>query len=275
MHPQNIPCLSAAQIDCCILANNHVLDWGAKNNVQSHTISKTKGQRLMQKNEKCAAMLREIEEEYQLTSQLTGKFSLAPRVKAAMKQVPRHEFVPFGMQTCAYVNSPLPIGYGQTISQPYIIALMTDLLCTSENHVVLEIGTGCGYQAAVLARLVKKICSIEIVPPLARQAKERLHRLGYHNVEVREGDGYYGWNEFAPYDGIILTAATPEIPMQLIDQLKAGGKMVLPIGYPYARQNLIVVSKEENGTITQHDVLAVAFVPLTGDHDHDRGKTTK
>ncbi len=229
----------------------------------------------MRNNERCAAMIREIEAEYKLTCSMTGKYALAQRVKAAMQQVPRHEFVPRDMQDPAYLNCPLPIGHGQTISQPYIVALMTDLLRTSESHVILEIGTGCGYQSAVLARLVKKVYSIEIVPSLALDAKERLYRLGYDNVEVREGDGYYGWREFAPFDGIIVTAATPHIPGELIEQLKVGGKMVLPIGYPYARQDLIVVSKEENGTITQQDVLPVAFVPLTGGHDHVGGETVQ
>jgi protein-L-isoaspartate(D-aspartate) O-methyltransferase len=212
-------------------------------------------------------MLREIENDYRLTGYMTGRHSLAQKVKSALQEVPRHKFVPYEMQHLAYQNTPLPIGHNQTISQPFIVALMTDLLCTNKNHAVLEIGTGCGYQTAVLARLVKKVFSIEIVPALASQAAECLQLLCYDNVEVREGDGYYGWPENAPYDGIIITAATPEIPGPLIKQLKAGGKMVLPIGYPYASQDLIVVTKQENGGISQQNVLAVAFVPLTGKHD--------
>jgi protein-L-isoaspartate(D-aspartate) O-methyltransferase len=212
-------------------------------------------------------MLREIENDYRLTGYMTGRHSLAQKVKSALQEVPRHKFVPYEMQHLAYQNTPLPIGHNQTISQPFIVALMTDLLCTNKNHAVLEIGTGCGYQTAVLARLVKKVFSIEIVPALASRAAECLQLLCYDNVEVREGDGYYGWPENAPYDGIIITAATPEIPGPLIKQLKAGGKMVLPIGHPYASQDLIVVSKQENGDISQQNVLAVAFVPLTGKHD--------
>lgn len=223
----------------------------------------------MANNERGAALLREIEEDYRLTSYLTGRLSLPPRVKAAMLAVPRHHFVDLDLQSWAYVNRPLAIGHGQTISQPYIVALMTDLLATQPAHTVLEIGTGSGYQAAVLAQLVKKVYSLEIVPALAREASKRLRRLGCRNVEVREGDGYYGWPAYGPYDGIILTAATPVIPPPLTGQLKAGGRMVLPLGYPGEHQELVVVSKKKNGAIRQQNILAVAFVPLTGDHEHD------
>jgi protein-L-isoaspartate(D-aspartate) O-methyltransferase len=229
----------------------------------------------MQHDARCATMIMDIEAEYKFTCGITGKCVFPQRIKTAMQQVPRHEFVPQSMQHSAYMNSPLPIGHGQTISQPFIVALMTDLLGTNENHAILEIGTGCGYQAAVLDRLVKKVYSLEIVSALATEAKERLRRLGYNNVEVREGDGYYGWREFAPFDGIIVTAATPEVPEELIDQLKVGGKLVLPVGYPYDRQELVVVSRGENGSIRQEDVLAVSFVPMTGGLGRAERKTVQ
>jgi len=215
-------------------------------------------------------MLRDIRREATLTRRLTGKDALDEKVMEAMKKVHRHLFVPEESRIVAYANGPVPIGYGQTISQPYIVALMTDLLNTQPDHVVLEVGTGSCYQSAILSRLVKQVYTIEIVEDLAKQARERLQRLGYANVEVRAGDGNFGWPEHAPYDGIIVTAAAPFIPQALIDQLKTGGRLVIPVGQPYLHQELMVVEKKENGKIDTRDVLAVAFVPLTAGNGESR-----
>ena len=210
-------------------------------------------------------MLRDIEMEVEYTRNMIGKAVLDSRVMAAMKAVPRHEFVPPEGQDQAYYNGPLPIGYGQTISQPYIVALMTDLLEPEADHVVLEVGTGSGYQAAILSRLVKQVYSLEIVEPLAQRAAKALQRLGYDNVECRAGDGYNGWPEHAPFDGIMVTAAAPTIPPPLIEQLKPGGRLVLPLGLPHYNQELMVVEKHTSGETTVRDVLGVVFVPLTGE----------
>ena len=183
----------------------------------------------------------------------------------AMRQVPRHEFVPPDMLELAYRNGPLAIGCGQTISQPYIVALMTDLLNIGEDSVVLEVGTGSGYQSAVLAQIAKQVYSLEIIAELADQAVRRLRRLGYANVHVRTGDGYYGWSEYAPFDGIIVTAAAVEVPTPLIEQLKPGARLVIPVGAPYMAQELCIVTKDPTGGISQRDVLGVAFVPMTGE----------
>jgi protein-L-isoaspartate(D-aspartate) O-methyltransferase len=211
-------------------------------------------------------MLRDIGWETSETRAWIGKSGLDPRVLEAMRQVPRHAFVPQGLEACAYDNGPLSIGSGQTISQPFIVALMSDLLATRPHHVVLEVGCGSGYQSAVLSRLVKQVYSVEIVPELAREAQERLSRLGYGNVMVRQGDGYQGWAEHAPFDGIIVTAAAPEIPPPLVEQLKPGGRMVIPVGLPYMRQDLLLLEKDRDGVVTTRNILPVAFVPLTGDH---------
>jgi len=210
-------------------------------------------------------MISEIEAEVQLTRHYIGKSHLDPRVMDAMRRVPRDQFVPPESKSYAFYNGPVSIGYGQTISQPYIVALMTDLLNPRPDDVILEIGTGSCYQAAVLSLLVKKVYTVEIIPELAEEADDRLVRLGYSNVETRTGDGYYGWPEHAPYDGIIVTAAAPAIPDPLIDQLKANGRLVIPIGLPYQYQELMVVEKTEGGEIETRSVLGVAFVPLTGD----------
>jgi protein-L-isoaspartate(D-aspartate) O-methyltransferase len=182
-----------------------------------------------------------------------------------MNAVPRHRFVPAGEARNAYENRPLPIGHGQTISQPYIVALMTELLRPKPGHVVLEVGTGSGYQAAVLAKLVAKVKSIEIVGPLAKSATARLAALGYGNVEVKLADGYHGWPEHAPFDGIIVTAAASSIPPPLIRQLKPGGRMVIPVGAAFFTQNLILLEKDAKGKVTTTALLPVAFVPLTGE----------
>lgn len=219
-----------------------------------------------------ADMLRDIRQEVEFTKGWIGRDHLAERVMAAMGKVPRHEFVPEAERRFAYANGPVAIGHGQTISQPYIVALMTDLLAPRAGDVVLEVGTGCGYQTAVLSLLVKRVYSVEIVAPLADESKQRLRNLGYHNVTVRQGDGYHGWTEHAPYDGIIVTAAAPMIPPELVDQLKKGGRMVIPLGEPYGHQVLTLVSKDTDGTISSQAILPVAFVPLTGIHDDNAGQ---
>src|SRR6186997_1103921 len=198
------------------------------------------------------------------TAAETGRASLDSRVLTAMNKVPRHRFVPVDQEPNAYADRPLPIGYGQTISQPFIVALMTDLLRVQPDHVVLEVGTGSGYQAAVLARLVRRVHTIEIVPALAQSAGARLQRLGYDNVATRSGDGYYGWEEAAPFDGIIVTAAASQIPPPLIQQLKPGGRMVIPLGAPFALQHLVLVERDAEGRVTTRQLLPVAFVPLIG-----------
>lgn len=208
-------------------------------------------------------MLREIEMEVKYTSSMIGRAALDSRVMEAMRTVPRHEFVPLSARHQAYYNGPLPIGQGQTISQPYIVALMSDLLEPTADDVVLEVGTGSGYQAAVLSRVVKQVYSLEIIEALSIRAAETLRRLGYTNVECRAGDGYEGWPEHAPFDGIIVTAASPNIPQPLVDQLKPGARLVIPVGMPFLHQELMVAVKEESGGISVTDVLGVVFVPLT------------
>ena len=211
-------------------------------------------------------MLRDIATETKYTRDYLDKDALAPAVMAAMGRVPRHEFVPEDLRDHAYDNRPLPIGLGQTISQPYIVALMTDLLECGPTAKVLEVGTGSGYQAAVLGELVAEVYTIEIVPELGESARRTLERLGYKNVAVRVGDGYLGWPEQAPFDGIIVTAAPTEIPPPLIEQLKPGGRLVIPVGEAWTGQSLMVLEKRPDGTLSRKNVLPVAFVPLTGPH---------
>ena len=196
-----------------------------------------------------------------LTAVETGRPALDARVLDAMRKVPRHEFVPALQRRSAYRNRPLPIGGGQTISQPYIVALMTDLLQLKPDDKVLEIGTGCGYQAAVLAELVRSVYTIEIVASLGRAAAKTLARLNYANVHARIGDGYKGWPDEAPFDAIIVTAAPDHIPPALIDQLKPGGRLVIPVG-TYS-QELMVVRKQEDGSTLSEQIVPVRFVPLT------------
>ncbi len=195
-----------------------------------------------------------------------GRRTLSARVLEAMAEVPRHAFVPEALRHKAYDDRPLPIGYGQTISQPYIVALMTDLLEVDGDDVVLEVGTGSGYQAAVLAPLVKHVYTIEIVPPLADRARRRLAEAGYANVTVRTGDGYYGWPARAPFDGIVVTAAASHIPPPLVAQLRPGARMVIPVGAAFLVQHLVLVEKDAGGKVTTRLILPVAFVPLTGGH---------
>lgn len=209
-------------------------------------------------------MLRDIEAEVQYTRKWIGRDALDIRVMEAMAKVPRHEFVPGSARAYAYANGPVPIGHGQTISQPYIVAVMTDLLDPEPEDTILEVGTGSGYQAAILSHLVRKIYSIEIVDELAARASERLDRLGCANVETRVGNGYFGWPEQGPFDGIIVTAAAPNIPQPLLDQLKPGARLIIPVGLPYSHQELMLVEKDRTGAMHTRDVLAVAFVPLTG-----------
>lgn len=207
-------------------------------------------------------MLDEIEAEVRYTKDLIGKNRLDPRVMKAIGQVPRDRFVPDDMQQAAFDNGPLPIGHGQTISQPYIVALMTDMLALRPDSRVLEIGTGSGYQTAVLAQLCAQVYSVELVEPLRELAARRLADLGYDNVETRTGNGYAGWPEHAPYDAIIVTAAAPHIPEALVEQLKPGGRMAIPVGAPYDHQSLMLVEKDANGRVATRPTLGVAFVPL-------------
>jgi protein-L-isoaspartate(D-aspartate) O-methyltransferase len=198
------------------------------------------------------------------TARQTGRAAFAERVLEVLRKVERHRFVPPALTSAAYANHPLPIGSGQTISQPYIVALSTDLIDPQPHHVVLEIGTGSGYQAAVLSELVRHVYSIEIVEALGREAAERLASLGYGNVEVRIGDGYRGWPEKAPFDGIVVTAAAPTVPQPLVEQLRPGGKMVIPVEARSGQQELLLVEKRADGTVTRKVVLPVRFVPFTG-----------
>ncbi len=212
-----------------------------------------------------AALVREIEVEVRATKSYLGRDELDPRVIAALGAVPRHEFVPGNQRLSAYDNAPLPIGYGQTISQPYIVAVMTDLLQMFEDCRVLEIGTGSGYQAAVLGELCAEVFSIEIVEPLGEQAAKMLKELGYANVHVKTGDGYAGWPEHAPFDGIIVTAAAPYVPEPLIEQFKAGGRMVIPVGARASAQELLLLKKSPDGVVSRESILPVRFVPFTRD----------
>lgn len=210
-----------------------------------------------------AELIEEIERDVRQTSAYIGKTRLDDLVMKAVATVARHEFVPSQFRDRAYENRPLPIGEEQTISQPYIVALMTDLAAVGPESIVLEIGTGSGYQAAVLAEIVDQVYTIEIIEPLGRRAAETLEKLGYDNVTVRIGDGYRGWPEFAPFDAIVVTAAPEEIPPPLIDQLKIGGKLVVPVGSRGRVQSLQVLERGPGGEITTTHVLPVVFVPFT------------
>jgi protein-L-isoaspartate(D-aspartate) O-methyltransferase len=208
-------------------------------------------------------LLDEIVSDAAETAQYTGRARFSPRTMQAMASVAREKFVREGDEDSAYLNMPLPIGYGQTISQPYIVALMTDLLDLTGAERVLEVGTGSGYQAAILSMLAREVFSIEVVEPLARAAAEKLARLGYRNVEVRWGDGAKGWPEQAPFDAIIVTAAAGEgVPPDLVAQLRPGGRMVVPVGKGRWSQTLLLVTKDEAGKVLEKSVLPVAFVPL-------------
>jgi protein-L-isoaspartate(D-aspartate) O-methyltransferase len=200
--------------------------------------------------------------EQMVAQQIQARGVRSKPVLDAMRATARHLFVPAEQRASAYADHPLPIGYGQTISQPYIVALMTELLDVSRDHTVLEIGTGSGYQAAVLAPLARRVYTIEIVPELAASSTALIEKLGLNNVTVRRGDGYQGWKEHAPYDRILLTAAPPEIPQALLDQLKPGGKLVAPVGRTSFNQELVVVDKTRDGRLRRRSVLGVRFVPM-------------
>ena len=208
-------------------------------------------------------MLAEIEQEAMQTATLTGRSTFNARVMDALTDVPRHKFVRPDEETLAYVNGPLPIGYNQTISQPYIVALMTDLLDLDEGSTVLEIGTGSGYQTAILAEIAMQVYSIEIIDVLAENAKKLLQQLGYTNILIKSGDGYHGWPEYAPFDRIIVTAASEKIPEPLIRQLQPEGRLVIPIGDRIHGQELTLVTKDKDDRVTSRNILPVIFVPFT------------
>jgi protein-L-isoaspartate(D-aspartate) O-methyltransferase len=209
-----------------------------------------------------ARMVAEIEAMYAETRSLTGLPAMSPRVRAALGKVERHRLVPPEQRTLAYRNHPLPIGQGQTISQPYIVALSTDLIAPQPRHVVLEVGTGSGYQAAILAETVGRVFSIEIIESLGKEAEERLKGLGYNNIEVKIGDGYQGWPEKAPFDAIVVTAAAPQVPEALVEQLKPGGRLVIPVGEAGGAQDLLLIVKTAAGKLERKTILPVRFVPL-------------
>jgi protein-L-isoaspartate(D-aspartate) O-methyltransferase len=210
------------------------------------------------------ALIAEIEREMRDTARWTGREHLSRRVQDALAKVRREAFVRPDSASAAYVNMPLSIGHGQTISQPYIVALMTELLDLQPEHRALEVGTGSGYQAAVLAELSNDVCSIEVIPELAERAALTLAGQGYSGIALRTGDGGAGWPERAPFDAIIVTAAAASIPPALIEQLRPGGRMVIPVGPRHGEQALMLVTKNAAGEVTQRNVLPVAFVPLTG-----------
>ncbi len=224
----------------------------------SHCRAAEKGEEVFQK-----------ERERMVKEQIKARGIDDPRLLSAMGKVPRHLFVPPEYRDSAYEDRPLPIGYGQTISQPYIVALMTYHLQLKPTDRVLEIGTGSGYQAAVLAELAKEVYTIEIIPELAKKASERLRELGYDNVHVKCGDGFFGWPEHAPFDAIIITCAAPEIPPRLVDQLKEGGRMILPLGADPFYQTLTLVTKQD-GELLKKRITGVVFVPMTGEIEKRR-----
>ena len=213
------------------------------------------------------ALVRTIEKHVHDTSGYLGRAVLSAPVLEAMQNVPRHEFVPDWLRSRAYQDRPLPIGHDQTISQPYIVAIMTDLLDLPPGCRVLDIGTGSGYQAAILAEICAAVYTIEIVEALGLEARARLERLGYENITVRIGDGFLGWPEQQPFDAIIVAAVTAELPPPLLEQLKPGGHMIIPLHSGARGQQLVLVEKQDDETVTRREILPVRFVPLTGDHD--------
>ena len=215
--------------------------------------------------ERRAALVEDIDR-YSALAWTSDSGMMDEAVMAVIGKVPRHEFVPDAQRRHAYENRPLPIGFGQTISQPYIVALMTDLVEPAGDAVVLEVGTGSAYQAAILAELVAHVYTIEIIEPLHESATQRLERLGYDNVTTRLADGYYGWQEHAPYDAIVVTAAASHVPPPLIDQLRPGGRMVIPVGSRFLTQQLLLIEKTLDDEIITRQMGAVRFVPLTGKH---------
>jgi protein-L-isoaspartate(D-aspartate) O-methyltransferase len=210
-----------------------------------------------------AGMVQVLQSEAHYAADALGSSRFDSRVLDAMGRVPRHLFVPKSLRGLAYTNRPLPIGHGQTISQPFIVALMTDLIDPDPQDRVLEIGTGSGYHAAIIAELVDRVCTIEIIPALGRIAAERLEMLGYRNVRAKVADGYYGWPDCGPFDSIVVTAAASHVPRPLIEQLKPGGRMIIPVGSAFFFQHLMLVEKHADGRITTRQLLPVRFVPLT------------
>jgi protein-L-isoaspartate(D-aspartate) O-methyltransferase len=210
-------------------------------------------------------MLHDIQAEANYACRMTGRNHLNDHVLEAMGRVQRQHFVNKNFRAHAFENSPLPIGKGQTISQPFIVALMTDLVALQSDDRVLEVGTGSGYQTAVLAEMVEQLYTIEIIPTLAQKSRERLEKEGYSNITYQIGDGYYGWAEQAPFDAILVTAAVEEIPQPLIDQLANGGRMVIPVGKNHSTQELVLLQKDVSGQIYSSNLLPVTFVPLTGE----------
>jgi protein-L-isoaspartate(D-aspartate) O-methyltransferase len=209
-----------------------------------------------------ARMVAEVEAMYAETRSVTGLPTMSPQVRAALGKVERHRLVPPEQRALSYRNHPLPIGQGQTISQPYIVALSADLIVPQPRHVVLEVGTGSGYQAAILAETVGRVFSVEIIESLGKEAAERLKTLGYNNIEIKIGDGYKGWPEKAPFDAIVVTAAAPRVPEALIEQLKPGGRLVIPVGEPGRAQDLLLIVKTAEGKVERKAILPVRFVPL-------------
>lgn len=212
------------------------------------------------------AMVAEISALARETQSETGQGLFSAQVMEAMGKVPRHLFVPLEVRHHAYRNRPLPIGYGQTISQPFLVAYMTELLKVNKDSKVLEVGAGSGYQAAVLGELVKEVYTIEIIKPLAERASETLKSNGYANIQVQVGDGYYGWKKHAPFDAIIVTAVASHVPPPLIQQLKRGGRMLIPLGSSFMPQHLVLVEKDMQDRVRTRELLPVRFVPLTGGH---------
>jgi protein-L-isoaspartate(D-aspartate) O-methyltransferase len=207
-----------------------------------------------------------VDREYMVCSQIEARGVKAPQVLEAMRNVPRHEFVPLEYREYSYTDHALKIGYGQTISQPYIVAVMTELLQIEEGDKILEVGTGSGYQAAILAEIAEQVYSVEIIPELAESAGARLKRLGYDGVKVANLDGYYGWEEYAPYDGIIVTCAPDHMPAPLLEQLKDGGRLIIPVGPPGAYQTLWLVKRDGDEVLYRNVMEWIRFVPLTGEH---------
>ena len=212
-------------------------------------------------------MLQDIRAEADYVCRMAGRGQLNDQTLTAMRRVPRQRFVSKSFRSHAYENSPLPIGGGQTISQPFIVALMTDLVAPKTTDRVLEVGTGSGYQTAILAQLAEELYTVEILPELAQASQHRLDDEGYHNIRYRVGDGYYGWEEFAPFDVIMVTAAVETVPIPLIDQLAPGGRMILPVGKRRYTQDLILLQKNPEGEMHATSLLPVTFVPLAGEHE--------
>ena len=231
--------------------------------------------RAWEREEDRQQMLREIRSQLRSMPGSIGEAQLAPSVEAAVAHVPRHEFVDPSLAHAAYANGPLPIGHGQTVSQPFVVALMTHLARVGRDDVVLEVGTGCGYQTAILCELARTVYSIELVPELAETAARRLERLGYTSVEVRAGDGWKGWPERAPFDAIVVTAAAPQVPSALVEQLAPGGRLVIPVGGRWGGQMLRVLERRPGDAVDSRDVLPVMFVPmLHGDEGAERDVRT-